>query len=325
MSTAYSVPLQRSLTGPMGEFLGIDTSNYTTSAALLQGGEILQKKKLLPVRAGELGLRQSDAVFHHVTGLPEVLESLPGALKISAVGASDRPRDLPGSYMPCFSVGAGTAGSLAHILGVPFFAFSHQDGHIAAVLYSAKRLDLLEKPFLAFHVSGGTTEAILVEPGGERVLRTKLLAGSLDLKGGQAVDRVGAMLGLPFPSGKALEELAGKTDVQFRIKPSMKGANCSLSGIENKCKAMLLAGQSREEIASFCIQSVLAALDGMASALILQYGELPMVFAGGVSSNGMIRNALSQKYGALFASPEFSSDNAAGIAVLTAAKAGAEI
>lgn len=309
----------------MNEFLGIDTSNYTTSAALLKNTEIFQRKRTLPVREGELGLRQSDAVFHHVAGLPEVMESLPPVSGIAAVGASDRPRDLPGSYMPCFSVGAGTARSVACALGVPFYAFSHQAGHVAAALYSAQRLDLLEKRFIAFHVSGGTTEAVLVEPGGERVFRTKLLAKSLDLKGGQAVDRVGAMLGLPFPSGGALEELAGRTDVRFRIRPSMKGADCSLSGVENQCKAMLHAGRSREEIAAYCIQSILAALDGMAAALHSRYGELPLIFAGGVSSNGTIREALSRKYGALFASPEFSADNAAGIAVLTAAKAGVEL
>lgn len=309
----------------MREFLGIDTSNYTTSAAFFRDGEIVQRKKPLPVRQGELGLRQSDAVFHHVMGLPEVVESLPKAENITAVGASDRPRNLPSSYMPCFSVGAGAARSAAKLLGVPFWLFSHQEGHIAAALYSAKRLDLLQQRFLAFHVSGGTTEAVLVEPGGERVLRTKLLAQSLDLKGGQAVDRVGAMLGLPFPSGKELEELSRKTDVRFHIRPSMKGADCSLSGVENKCRAMLLDGRAPEEIAAFCIQSVLAALDGMTEALLSRYGELPLVFAGGVSSNGTIRETLSKKYGALFAAPEFSADNAAGIAVLTAEKAGVRL
>lgn len=306
----------------MRKFLGIDTSNYTTSAALWEDSVISQQKKPLPVRKGELGLRQSDAVFHHTAGLPEVLEALPDPSGVAAVGASDRPRDLPDSYMPCFSVGSGTARALACVLGVPFFAFSHQDGHIAAALYSAGRLDLLRTRFLAFHVSGGTTEAVLAEPGGERILRTTRLAGSLDLKGGQAVDRVGAMLGLPFPAGRALEELSRHTDVHFSVRPSMKGADCSLSGVENRCGAMLRAGRDRAEVAAFCIQSILAALDGMTAALLARYGDMPIVFAGGVSSNGTIRNALSRKYGALFAAPEYSADNAAGIAVLTAMRAG---
>lgn len=306
----------------MRNVLGIDTSNYTTSAALYADGKVRQEKLLLPVRQGELGLRQSDAVFHHVQQLPQVLERLlseqDGA--IAAVGASARPRDLEGSYMPCFTVGIGTAKAAALALSVPFFSFSHQAGHIAAALYSAGKLDLLQERFLAFHVSGGTTEAVLVTPEKERLFQAEIVARSLDLKGGQAVDRVGGMLGLPFPSGKYLEELALQSDAPFSIRPSMKGADCSLSGVENKCRKMLDEGHPKEDVARYCLLSILAALDGMAAALRNVYGGLPMLFAGGVMSNGIIRKALTEKYGAVFAEPAFSSDNAAGIAVLTAIK-----
>lgn len=151
----------------MRKILGLDTSNYTTSCALWEDGSILQKKKLLPVREGQLGLRQSDAVFHHTQQLPELMESLfresPGP--VNAIGVSARPRTQEGSYMPCFTVGYGAARSLAAVLGIPCHVFSHQDGHIAAALYSAGQLSLLKREFLAFHVSGGTTEAVLVSPG----------------------------------------------------------------------------------------------------------------------------------------------------------------
>ncbi|XOQ48912.1 MAG: N(6)-L-threonylcarbamoyladenine synthase [Eubacteriales bacterium] len=306
---------------PVNNTLGIDTSNYTTSAALFQNGEIRQEKMLLPVKQGELGLRQSDAVFHHVQQLPVLLEALLSDRQpIAAVGASSRPRDLEGSYMPCFTVGLGTAKAISRALGVPMVTFSHQAGHIAAALYSAGKLSLLQERFIAFHVSGGTTEAVLVTPDEKSVLRTELLARSLDLKGGQAVDRVGAMLGLSFPAGKELERLAQQTNIRYKIKPSLKGADCSLSGIENKCRDMLQKGKPREEIASYCLQAILAALDAMAEELLKQYGELPLLFAGGVMSNGMIRKALTGKYGACFAEPAFSADNAAGIAVLTSIK-----
>lgn len=301
--------------------LGIDTSNYTTSAALFQDGEIFQQKMLLPVKRGELGLRQSDAVFHHVQQLPQVLGALfDEKLSISAVGASARPRDLEGSYMPCFTVGIGFAKAVALSLGVPLYTFSHQAGHIAAALYSAGQLALLHEKFIAFHVSGGTTEAVLVKPDEQTVFRTEIIAQSLDLKGGQAVDRVGAMLGLSFPSGKALEQLALKTDVTYHIKPSLKGADCSLSGVENKCANMLNKGVPKEEIAAYCLYALLAALDSMTAELLKQYGKLPLLFAGGVMSNSLIRDALTAKYGAYFAAPEFSADNAAGIAVLTSIK-----
>ncbi|MBW7573470.1 tRNA (adenosine(37)-N6)-threonylcarbamoyltransferase complex transferase subunit TsaD [Caproiciproducens faecalis] len=301
--------------------LGIDTSNYTTSAALLQNGAVFQQKMLLPVKQGELGLRQSDAVFHHVQQLPQVLETLiQDKLSVGAVGVSDRPRDLEGSYMPCFTVGYGTGKAIALSLGVPFYTFSHQAGHIAAALYSAGKLNLLHEKFIAFHVSGGTTEAVLVTPDEKAIFSTRIIARSLDLKGGQAVDRVGAMLGLAFPSGKALEQLALQTDKAVRVKPSLKGADCSLSGVENRCADMLKKGMPKEEIAAYCLYSILAALDGMTAELLKQYGNLPLLFAGGVMSNSLIRSAMTEKYGAAFAAPEFSADNAAGIAVLTSIK-----
>ena len=305
----------------MPDYLGIDTSNYTTSAALFCGGSVVQNRKLLPVRPGQLGLRQSDAVFEHVRQLPEVLDGLPfDGAQISAVGVSDRPRSEPGSYMPCFLAGVAAADSAARSLHAPLLRFSHQQGHIAAALYSISRLDLLQTSFLAFHVSGGTTEAVLVQPDPEAIFRTRIVARSLDLKAGQAIDRVGAMLGLPFPAGRELEKLALSWDGKLSVRPSLKGADCSLSGIENRCRSLTEKGAPREEVAAFALRAVLAALDGMTAALLQEYGQLPVVFAGGVASDSILRNALSKKYGALFAKPEFSADNAAGIAVLSAVK-----
>lgn len=303
--------------------LGIDTSNYTTSAALWRDGTMLQNKMLLPVKKGELGLRQSDAVFHHVVQLPQVLSGLPIAgSELAAIGGSDRPRSLDGSYMPCFLAGLGTAQAIAQVGGIPLYRFSHQQGHIAAALYSADRLGLLREKFLAFHVSGGTTEAVLVTPEEDQVFRTEIAARSLDLKGGQAVDRVGAMLGLSFPAGKELEALARQSNRMEPVHAVMKGADCSLSGVENRCRAMLDRGTPREEVAAFCLSSLLAALEGMTEALLARFGTLPLVFAGGVMSDGILRESLEEKYGAFFARPEYSCDNAAGVAVLAAWKGG---
>ncbi len=313
----------------MPDVLGIDTSNYTTSSAIFTGGAVVQSRKLLPVGAGRLGLRQSDAVFEHVRQLPEVLGKLPfDGGKFCAVGVSDRPRSEPGSYMPCFLAGVAAADAAARSLGVPLFRFSHQQGHIASALYSASRLDLLKERFLAFHVSGGTTEAVLAEPDPDSVFHTRIAARSLDLKAGQAVDRVGALLGLPFPAGRELEKLALAWRGTFRIRPVLKGADCSLSGIENQCRRLLTQGSPKEEIAAFCLRSLLAALDGMTGELLKRFGRqpgtgrLPVVFAGGVAADSILRQELSEKYGAIFAEPEFSGDNAAGVAVLAAVKEG---
>lgn len=306
----------------MEPYLGFDTSNYTTSAALFDklAGTVEQKKMPLPVKPGELGLRQADAVFHHTRQLPRVVEELFAALPCAplAVGASVRPRGVEGSYMPCFTVGEGAARTLAAALRVPFCAFSHQQGHVAAALYSCGRLDLLHTPFLAFHASGGTTDALSVTPGGEEGIQVAQVAGSLDLKAGQAVDRVGALLDLPFPAGPALESLAAQWEGPVAARPVMKGRDCSLSGVQNQCERLQKEGREPAYIARYCLAFLEETFSAMARALFREYGPLPLVCAGGVMANSFLRARMQQDFGALFAEPAFSADNAAGVAVLTA-------
>lgn len=307
----------------MTAVLGIDTSNYTTSAAVLkQPGGLFEQRRLLEVGAGEKGLRQSEALFQHVKHLPALLEALPGLTELRAVGASVKPRDAEGSYMPCFLAGEGAARAVAAVSGVSFFAFSHQAGHIAAALYSLGRLELLGKPLLAFHVSGGTTEAVLVRPSDETVIEGSIVAQSIDLKAGQAVDRVGVMLGLQFPCGPALEQLAKKSARSFHMRPCFKGLDFSLSGVENQCRAMLERGEPHEDVAAYCLAFIGAVLEQAAMLLTCEYPGLPLVFAGGVMSNEAIRTGILRRFDALFAAPGFSSDNAAGIAALAMRKAG---
>ena len=303
----------------MNGYLGLDTSNYTTSAAYSDAdGTVSQVKKLLPVKPGEMGLRQSDAVFHHVRQLPDMLEELrrQTAGSILAVAASDRPQERDGSYMPCFLVGAGAARELGAMLRVPVHFFTHQQGHVAAALYGADKLELRHAPFLAFHVSGGTTDALYVQPDEKTVISCEVVAHSLDLKAGQLIDRVGSMLGLSFPAGPALEELARASAARFSVKPSMHGADCHLSGVENQCRAMLEKGCPAADIALFCLKSVEAALTAMTAALLKTYGDLPLLYAGGVMSNSLLRESLTANFGGSFAPPAFSADNAAGIATL---------
>lgn len=297
--------------------LGIDTSNYTTSAAVYDGARVLENRKIpLPVPKGARGLRQGDAVFHHTRQLPGLLCGLLPLDGLEAIGVSVSPRQAKDSYMPCFLPGKGFAEVLGAALGLPVARFSHQQGHIAAALYSAGRLELLEERFLAFHVSGGTTEALIVSPGGKAGPAVEIAAASLDLKAGQAVDRVGVALGLPFPCGPALEELALKWTEPVSVRPVMRGADCSLSGVENQCMAMIQKGQPPEKTARYCLESVLAALEAMCGALLKELGPLPVVFSGGVCGNSILRRKLSGRFGACFAAPEFSSDNAAGAAIL---------
>lgn len=302
-------------------YLGIDTSNYTTSAALYDSdtGEMLQQKKLLPVKKGSLGLRQSDAVFHHTQQLHTLVESLMKGIQkpVEAVGVSTRPRPVEGSYMPCFTVGENAAGILSSVLKIPLHTFSHQEGHIAAALFSAGKTELLNDKFLAFHVSGGTTEALFVSQNEQKKMEISLAAQTLDLNAGQAVDRVGLMLGLDFPCGSALEELARGWQEPISVKPVLKGFDCCLSGVENLCKSKLEAGCSKAFAARYCLEYIKETLYQMARRLLEQYGDVPLVFAGGVMSNTIIRKEFETRLQAYFAEPAFSADNSAGIAYLT--------
>ncbi len=313
----------------MSFYIGLDTSNYTTSAAAFDAatGALWQVKQLLPVKAGDLGLRQSDAVFHHVKQLPQLVENLfneVGKRCPAAFGVSDRPMEADGSYMPCFLAGEGTARALAAAASKPLYRFTHQQGHVMAALYGADKLALRHQPFLAFHVSGGTTDALLVNPHPETVISCVCVARSLDLKAGQLIDRVGGLLGLPFPAGVALDKLSQQAKAVRLPKPSMDGACCHLSGVENQCRRLLENGTDKPEVARFCLLSVQAALESMTERLLAQYGDLPVVYAGGVMSNTLLRSALTEKFNGIFAPPAYSADNAAGIAVLTALRAGGE-
>lgn len=295
-------------------YLGFDTSNYTTSVAVYDGVEIKQAKKVLFVKSGEKGLRQSDAVFQHTVNMPSLLNSLE-INNIDAVGVSTRPRNIEGSYMPCFLVGVNTANAVSKAAGVPMYETSHQVGHILASLYSVNRLDLINEQFIAFHLSGGTTEALLVKPDESEIISAEIIAQSLDLKAGQAVDRTGVMLGLDFPCGKQLDLLSRGCEQNFKIKPSMKGLDCSLSGVENKARTMLENGASKQETAKFTLTYISQTICEMLRRIKREYGELPVVFSGGVASNSLLRQYVNNEFNAYFAQSEFSLDNAAGCAV----------
>lgn len=311
-------------------YLGIDTSNYTTSIAVFDcsNKKITHQKKLLPVKEGTLGLKQSDAVFAHIKQLPQIVEGLFLVIHketdgvLTAVGVSARPRDIEGSYMPCFLVGGLVASTIAAVSNIPKYDFSHQCGHIAAALYSSGHLDLIDKEFIAFHFSGGTTECIHVTPDTTQVFNVEIISQSLDLKCGQVIDRVGQMLGLSFPAGKELDALSLRSNRDYKIKPTFRDKNCCISGLENQCQKMLDLGEKKEDIAKYCIKYICEVVQQMTQNISEEFPGLPIVFSGGVMSNTIIREEITAKYQGYFAEPEFSADNAAGTAILAAVKDG---
>lgn len=290
--------------------LGIDTSNYTTSVAWFDGENGQNIGRLLTVKSGELGLRQSDALFQHVTRLPEQMAMLSEQLpeQPGVIGASERPRPVEGSYMPCFLAGSGTAKSVACALGAHYSGFSHQEGHLAAVLWSSGHMELMGQPFLAWHLSGGTTELLLVEPG----LKPQIIGGTEDLSAGQLIDRTGQLLQLDFPAGKALDALAREGRAEpYPLK--VRDSKFSLSGMQNKAAA--IAAGSPADAARFVLECLCYGVEKATAQARECYGSLPVIFTGGVSSNSLLRQRMISQNG-IFGEPVYSTDNAMGIAVL---------
>lgn len=300
--------------------IGIDTSNYTTSCAVCSlDGTILENyKELLPVKVGENGLRQSDAVFAHVKNFQIISKKIKekhAEYEIVAIGYSSYPRDVDGSYMPCFLVGSAVAEMISALFNIPAFHFSHQAGHIQAALYSSE-LETDDK-FVAFHVSGGTTEILIVTPD-KCSFNISLLGGSIDLHAGQAIDRIGVKMGLKFPCGKEIEQLALENQIKIpNCKICVNQFECNLSGLENLALKLYNESKNPNLVSAFVLDFIFKTISKITENIRNKFGHIKIVYAGGVMSNIIIKNNLSSKFKDIyFAEPQFSTDNACGVALL---------
>ncbi len=307
--------------------LGIDTSCYTTSVALCRldtaaDGVFFQRRRLLTVEAGARGLMQSEGVFQHTRRLPELISQLMLdclGMEIEAVCASVRPRPAEESYMPVFCVGEGMARSVAAALRVPFFATTHQQGHVRA----ARVGTMLDgtKPFVALHLSGGTTEALREEGGA-----VTLLGGTEDLHAGQFIDRVGVALGLPFPAGPALEKLAETGQDRMQLKAPVTGLTCHFSGAEAQAQRWIAEGDmSQGDIAAEVFGCVARTVAKLILAACETESLSDALLGGGVVSSALIRREVASRVTARnrnirlhFARPELAGDNAVGVALIGA-------
>ncbi len=299
--------------------LGIDTSCYTTSAAAAAHGGFSSARRLLDVPPGDRGLRQSEAFFQHVQRLPALIEEALSGRDVAAVCASVRPRDAEGSYMPVFTAGAQFGAAIAAALRVPFLQTTHQQGHIAAALVDS---GLAQERFLCLHLSGGTTEALLVE-GNE--LRVTLVGGSADLHAGQLVDRVGVALGLPFPAGPHLEALATEGTDRGRLGASLEKDDLCMhfSGAEAAAHRLIAAGERPADVAAEVFSCLCRTTARFIAAASKRAQAQDVLVAGGVSSSRLLRAALPERLSRLgctarvfFARPDLAADNAVGVALI---------
>lgn len=301
--------------------IAIDTSNYTTSLALMNtdGELLLNLKRPLKVKEGERGLRQSEAVFLHTVNIPSVMQELSELwpeLHPVAVGVSEKPRNEEGSYMPCFLSGVAVASSVAAVYNVPLYKFSHQCGHVMAAIYSASADELLSAPFAAFHLSGGTSELLSVTPG-RFDFKTELLGGTADLNAGQVIDRIGVHMGFSFPAGAELERSAMQNVAKIpKKKVSVNGLTFNLSGLENMAIKLYQDTSDKPLVSAFVLDYVYRSVAAVCEEYERRFGSTRFVFAGGVMCNKIIRRELEGRFNAYFAEPSLSADNAVGVAAL---------
>lgn len=299
-------------------FLGFDTSNYTTSIAALGSCGVKNIRSVLPVEEGKRGIRQSEGVFLHTKSIAELYKKLDIDFNdVCAVGVSVRPRSVDGSYMPVFLVGEAFAQGVAHTLGVPLMRFSHQDGHIMAGVFSGSNEALMQGDFLSLHLSGGTTEILRTHFNGNG-FDNEIIGATKDISAGQFIDRTGVYLGMKFPCGKELDALSLKTQDTIKLPICTDGAYMNFSGVETKIKG-LIGSENDAVIARSVIENIRDTLIKAINSAIEKTRIKKVLAVGGVMSNSLIRKGLEENInGRLYlASPEFSSDNAAGTAALS--------
>ncbi len=297
--------------------LGIDTSNYATSFSVVDNENhkiLLHKKIFLPVKKGEVGLRQQEAVFNHIKSLTDILKEDNNFdfSKIKGIGVTTKPKDEENSYMPCFLVGKMVAYSIALTNNIPVTELSHQDCHIQSCLFGINENRFSSEKFIMLHISGGTTDIILIE--NDKIIKT--IGTSNDLYAGQAIDRLGVKLGFEFPAGKYVSELASECEQEIKVKVSVKGYNCNLSGLENQCDKMIKDKIDSSYIAKYNLSFIAKSLIEILNNVRKDYGCLPIVAAGGVMASSVIRKIMQVELSDIYFCEEYlSGDNAVGAAI----------
>ncbi len=292
-------------------FCGIDCSCYTSSVSVVDedGNVLYDARRPLVVKDGQKGLRQSEMVFAHIKNLSEIFPE--GFSGFRALAASTRPRPVEGSYMPVFVVSQSIGRAAARSAGAVFYPLTHQHGHIGAALLN----HALEGPFLALHVSGGTTELLRVAVENQVIQSILPLGGTQDIAAGQLVDRVGQALHLRFPAGPELSALAERGEAQG-IRSYVRGLSVSFSGAETAAKRLLEKGATPENVAASTLRCIGRTLEKLIGNARLQTGLSRVLLFGGVMSSTVLRAFLQKRLeDLLFAGIAVASDNACGLAM----------
>ena len=300
--------------------LGIDTSNYTTSVCMIDksGNIVYENRKILPVKEGQRGLRQSDAVYEHVRNLPELTDGI-DKFDISCIAASVTPRRVEGSFMPCFLVGKNFAKTMANLLHVPFHETTHQEGHIASALMGNADIDA-SRPFIFVHLSGGTTEILLCRED-EYGYDCKIIGNTSDISAGQFIDRVGVNLGMQFPCGAEMDSIFDSENKELTLPTSVKGSVISFAGVETMVAGLIEEESiTRASAVSAVFRCVGRSIGRAVEYAAKEHGIKDIILGGGVSSSMNVKNIILKELHpsrSVHSSPKgLSADNSVGVALL---------
>lgn len=309
--------------------LGIDTSCYTTSlAAVNESFELCYDGRImLDVPAGSRGLRQSEAFFQHIKNLSLLMGQCTESIEpdyVKGISVSTRPRNEVGSYMPVFLAGMHTARTISMFMKVPVFEVNHQESHIEAGIWSSGHK--MAPAFLAYHISGGTTELLYVNrKNAAEIIR---IGGSSDLNAGQFIDRVGVAMGINFPCGQEMDKLCSGNEIKgVDIPISINGCYVSFSGPETHIQRIIGDKPQESYDAASISKGVFLCIAKSIEKTVVnannKYDTDELLLVGGVASNNTIRDYIgnSSKLAEIgikpvFSDGRYSSDNAVGTAVL---------
>nr|WP_294511756.1 tRNA (adenosine(37)-N6)-threonylcarbamoyltransferase complex transferase subunit TsaD [uncultured Rhodopila sp.] len=293
----------------MKPVLGIETSCDETAAAVVGGdGRILAEAVLsqLAEHAPFGGVVPEIAARSHLRYLPEQVRQTMakagvGYRDLAGVAASSGPGLIGGLIVGCqFAKGVAIANDL------PFVAVNHLEAHALTARLPGLVADGAPFPYLLFLLSGGHSQCIAVTDVGRHIR----LGGTVDDAVGEAFDKVAKLLGLDWPGGPALEQLAETGDPNRYPfpRPMLRRPGCdlSLSGLKTAVSQTVLrlgeispASQQCADLAASFQQAVVDVLaDRAAHAMDMMRARFPesdlLVVAGGVASNAQVRNALSE-------------------------------
>ena len=302
--------------------LGIETSCDETAVAVYDGvrgllSHVLHSQIALHAEYG--GVVPELASRDHVRRISPMIRSALGEAGIQARDLSGVAYTAGPGLIGALMVGGSTAAGLALAQGIPLIPVHHMEAHLLAPLLEEPRPGF---PFLALLVSGGHTLLVAVEGLGQY----EILGESLDDAAGEAFDKVAKLLGLPYPGGPALAELAqrGKPG-RFKFPRPMTdrpGMDFSFSGLKTAVLTTLPKNpgeQDTADIARSFEDAVVETLVIKCERALEHTGYEDWVVAGGVAANLHLRTALQQAAARTgtrlyFPRREFCTDNAAMVA-----------